>query len=83
MTHNSIEKFMPMIVWNLRVFHLIKVLEKVASSMSAIMSLIYQSQCPNGTQLKQRETSENCWSMRTMRAGIPPSYQLDILTRIE
>jgi hypothetical protein len=39
--------------------------------------------CPNGAQLKQRVTSENCWCMRTMRARISPSYQLNILTRIE
>jgi hypothetical protein len=28
-------------------------------------------------------TSENCWWMWAMRARIPPSYQLNILTRIE
>jgi hypothetical protein len=41
------------------------------------------SQWPNGVQLKQLATSENCWCMRTMRTRIPPSYQLNILTGIE
>jgi hypothetical protein len=35
------KKFMLTIVWNLRGFHLIKVLEKVASSTPAIISLRY------------------------------------------
>jgi hypothetical protein len=60
-----------------------QVLEKVASSTPAIISLRHQSHCPNGTQLKQRATSENCWCMRTMRTRIPPYYQLNILTGIE
>jgi hypothetical protein len=37
----SIEKFMPTIVWNPRGFHLITVLEKAASSMPVIISLRY------------------------------------------
>jgi hypothetical protein len=37
----------------------------------------------NGAQLKQRETGENCWCMRAMCARILPSYQLNILARIE
>jgi hypothetical protein len=41
------------------------------------------SHCPNGAQLKQPAMTENCWCMRTMRARIPPNYQLNILTRIE
>jgi hypothetical protein len=41
------------------------------------------SHCSSGAQLKQRVTSENCWSMWTMRDRIPPSYYLNILTRIE
>jgi hypothetical protein len=35
------------------------------------------------SQLKQRATSENCWCMQIMGARIPPSDQLNILTRIE
>jgi hypothetical protein len=77
------EKFMLTIVWNPRGFHFIKVLEKVASPTPAITSLRYSSQCPNDAQLKERATSEKCWCMRTMRARMPPSYQLNILTRIE
>jgi hypothetical protein len=75
--------FMLTIVWNSRGLDLIKVLGKVASSTPAIISLRCESYCPNGAQLKQRATSENCWCMRTMRARIPLSYQLNILTRIE
>jgi hypothetical protein len=77
------KKFMLTIVRNPHRFHLIKILEKVASSMPAIISLRHSGYCSNGAQLKQRATSENCWRMRTMRARTPPSYQLNILTRIE
>jgi hypothetical protein len=81
--HNSIEKFMLTVVWSPCGFHLIKILEKVASSTPTMISLRYQSHCPNDAQLKQRATGENCWCMRTMRARILPSYQLNISTRIE
>jgi hypothetical protein len=74
------------IVWNPRGFPLIKVLEKgrklnAGYHIAEILELL--SHCSNGAQLKQQATSENCWCMRTMRARIPPSYQLNILTRIE
>jgi hypothetical protein len=48
-----------------------------------IRAIVPLFHCPNGTQLKQQATSENCWCMRTMRARTLTSYQLNILTRIE
>jgi hypothetical protein len=80
-THNSIEKFMLTIVWNPRWFHLINVLEKdrkfnVGYYVAEILETL--SHCPNGAQLMQRTTIENCWCMTIMRARIPPSYQLNI-----
>jgi hypothetical protein len=71
------------IVWNPRGFHLIKVLEKgrKVNAVYDIAEILKHSL--NGAQLKQRAMNKNCWYMRTTRAGIPPSYQLNILTRIE
>jgi hypothetical protein len=71
------------IVWNPRGFHLIKVLEKGRKFNAGYYITEILEHCPNGAQLKQRATSENCWCMRTIHARIPPNYQLNILTRIE
>jgi hypothetical protein len=71
------------IIWNPRGFHLIKVLEKDRKFNAGYHIAQIFEHCPNGAQLKQRATSENCWCMRTMRARILPRYQLNILTRIE
>jgi hypothetical protein len=76
-------KFMLTIVWNPGGFHLIKVLEKCRKFNTGYYIAEYESYCPNGAQLNQRAPNENCWCMRTMRARIPPSYQLNIGTRIE
>jgi hypothetical protein len=78
-----IEKFMLTIVWNLPGFHLIKVLEKGHKLNTGYYIAEILEPLPNGAHLKQRATSENCWCMPTMRTRIPPSYQLNILTRIE
>jgi hypothetical protein len=70
-----------MMIWNPCGFDLIKVIEKDRKSNAGyyIAEILEpQSHCPNGAQLKQRETRENCWCMRTTRAHIQPSYQLNI-----
>jgi hypothetical protein len=69
-----------------RGFHLIEVLDKGRKFNAGyyIAEILEpSSHCPNGTQLKQWATSEKCWCMPTMRTRIPPSYQVNILTRIE
>jgi hypothetical protein len=71
------------VVWNPRGFHLIKVLENGRKFNAGHYVAEILEHCPSGTQLKQRTMSENCWCMRTVRGRIPPSYQLNILTRIE
>jgi endo-1,4-beta-D-glucanase Y len=74
------------IVWNPRGFHLIKVFDKdrkfnTGYYIAEILEPL--SHYPNGAQWKQQATSENCWCIRTPRTGIPPGYQLNILTRIK
>jgi hypothetical protein len=83
-THNSIEKNSCSWSFGIRTSSIwSRFSTKVASSTPVIRSLRYSSHCPNGAQLKQRATRKNCWCVRTMRAHIPPTYQLNIWMKIE
>jgi hypothetical protein len=83
MTHTSIEKFMFTIVWNPPRFHLIKVLEKVRKFNAGYHIAEMLEPLSQWRSIEVLATSDNCWCMQTMRARIPPSYQLNIVTRIE
>jgi hypothetical protein len=77
------QKFMFTIVWNPRGFHLIKILEKgrkfnAGYDITGILEPLSQ-----WSSIEAADNERNCWCMRTMRARIPPSYQLNILTRIK
>jgi hypothetical protein len=77
------QEFIFTIVWNPRGFRLIKVLEngcKFNAGYYITGILESLSQWPS---IEAEGNEQNCWCMRTVRAGILPSYQLTILTRIE
>jgi hypothetical protein len=77
------KKCMLTIVWNPRGLHLIKVLEKGCKFKAGYYIAEILELLSPWRSMEAAATSENCWCMRTMRSRIPPSYQLNILTRIE
>jgi hypothetical protein len=74
---------MLMIVWNPRGFHLIKVLEKGRKFNARYYIAEILEPLFKWRPIEAAGDGRNCWCMRTMRTRIPPSYQLNILTRIE
>jgi hypothetical protein len=71
------------IVWNPRGFHLIKVLEKGRKFNTGCYIAEILEPLSQWRSIEPTGNERNCQCMRTMRAGTPPSYQLNILTRIE
>jgi hypothetical protein len=77
------KKFMFRIVWNPRGFHLIKVLENGSKFNAGYCIAEMLNPWSQWRSIEAAGNERNCWCMRTMRGRIPPSYQLNILTRIE
>jgi hypothetical protein len=77
------QKIILTIVWNPRGFHLIKVLEKGGKFNAGHCIAEILEPLPQWRSIEAAGNERNCWCMPPMRASIPPSYQLNILARIE
>jgi hypothetical protein len=82
-THNLIEKIHAHNRLDPRGFHLINVLGKGHKLNASYYIAEILEPLSQWRSIEAAATSENCWCMRTMPARIPPSYQLNILTKIE
>jgi hypothetical protein len=71
------------IIWNPRGFHLIKVLEKGRKFNADYYITDILEPLSQWRSIEAAGNERKLSVHRTMRARIPPNYQLNILTRIE